>query len=115
MLNLIKRNLYFAPKSVKAKAYIARMRPIVEYTASCWSPLSVLLNHQLKRVQDSMAKFVSNYFPRERHYKDFSTTKLIESLSWASLVERREPAKPTMAFGAFKSGFPKKKAAHQAD
>ena len=35
VLNMLRRNLYYAPKSVKSKAYTACVRPIVEYAASC--------------------------------------------------------------------------------
>ena len=35
ILNMLRRNLYFAPISVKTKAYMSCVRPIVEYAASC--------------------------------------------------------------------------------
>ena len=38
VLNMLRRNLLFAPKSVKAKAYISTVRPLIETASICWSP-----------------------------------------------------------------------------
>ena len=38
VLNMLRRNLYFAPKSVKSKAYQATVLPILEYASNCWAP-----------------------------------------------------------------------------
>ena len=40
VLNMIRRNLHFAPKAVKETAYISAVRPIVEYASAVWSPNS---------------------------------------------------------------------------
>ena len=48
VLNMLKRNLYFAPKSVKCKAYQASILPILEYASNCWSPTSQKQNNSLK-------------------------------------------------------------------
>ena len=40
VLNMLRRNLYFAPKSVKSKAYLATVLPILEYASNCWAPTS---------------------------------------------------------------------------
>ena len=95
---MIKRNLHFAPHSVKAKAYLATVRPILEYGSVCWSPPNLQLNHQLEGIQNSAAKWVTNSYPRKGQYKQFSILKLIKSLGWHSLEERRDEAMLTMAF-----------------
>ena len=40
VLNMLRRNLHFAPMSVKCKAYTATVLPIIEYASSCWGPTS---------------------------------------------------------------------------
>ena len=64
ILNLLRRNLHFAPKSVKVKAYQSCVRPILEYANTCWSPTSQKYNKQLEMVQHNAAKFASNTYPR---------------------------------------------------
>ena len=45
---MFRHNLHFAPQSVKAKAYLATVRPILEYGLVSWSPSSSQLIHQLE-------------------------------------------------------------------
>mgnify|MGYP003314183072 CR=1 FL=1 len=40
VLNMLRRNLHFAPKSVKIRAFQACVLPIVEYASTCWAPNS---------------------------------------------------------------------------
>ena len=77
---MIRRNLYFAPRSVKCKAYKACVRPIIEYGSSCWSPTSAKLNHRIEMIQHNAVKFVTNKYPKKGHYGEFSVTDLIEEL-----------------------------------
>jgi hypothetical protein len=98
VLNMLRRNLHFAPKSVKCKAYMACVRPILEYASSCWSPTSDKLNHSVEMVQHNAAKFVTNTYPRKNHYKEFSISRLIKQLQWDSLEHRRNQSKLTMAY-----------------
>ena len=86
MLNLLRRNLYFPPPSVKAKAYLATVRPILEYGSVCWSPSSAKLAHKVEMVQHNAAKFVTNRYPKNGDYDNFSISSLIDSLGWESLV-----------------------------
>ena len=95
---MLKRNLYFAPKSVKCKAYIACAQPILEYESSCWSPTSNKLKNQLEMVQHNAAKFVSNSYPKKGDFSSFSITKLLNDLNWESLEERRQNARLSMAY-----------------
>ena len=59
------RNLYFAPRSVKIKAYNSCVRPILEYGATCWSPTSEKINNKIEMVQHTAAKFVTNLYPKK--------------------------------------------------
>ena len=98
ILNLLRRNLYFAPKSVKMKAYTACVRPILEYAAACWSPTSEKLNNSIEMVQHKAAKFVTNIYPRKGHYEEFSISRLLNYLNWDSLEERRRQIRMTMVY-----------------
>ena len=75
VLNMLKRNLYFAPKSVKCKAYQATVLPILEYASNCWSPTSQKQNNSLEMVQHNAAKFVSIFHPKKGNYDNFQLAK----------------------------------------
>ena len=98
VLNLLRRNLYYAPVSVKSKAYFACVRPILEYGNTCWSPTSEKSNHAIEMVQHNAAKFATNCYPKKGHYQDFSIHRILQDLDWTSLKERRDQAKVTMVY-----------------
>ena len=93
---MIRRNLYFAPRSVKTKAYLATVRPILEFASICWDPIYQKQKNTLEMVQRSAAKFVTNCYPRRD--ADISVTKLVKELGWDSLEERRKQNKLVMAY-----------------
>ena len=39
-------------------------------------------------VQHTAAKFVTNLYPKNGHYNEFSITKILEQLKWETLEER---------------------------
>ena len=80
VLNMLKRNLYFPPKSVKSKAYQGTVLPILEYASNCWSPTSLKQNNSLEMVHHNAAKFVSNFYPKQGNYENFSITKILNEL-----------------------------------
>ena len=98
ILNLLRRNLYFAPRSVKSKAYLACVRPILEYAAACWSPTSESMNQKIEKIQRSAAKFVTNCYPKKGHYDEFSVSSLLRELEWDTLENRRKQIKTIMAY-----------------
>ena len=63
VLNMIRRNLHFAPKEVKETAYMSTVRPIIEYASTVWSPNSEQLKEHIETVQNNAAKFVLNKYP----------------------------------------------------
>ena len=97
VLNMLKRNLFFAPKSVKRKAYQACSQPILEYASTCWAPTFKKLSETLENVHHTAAKFVSNIYHKKGKYEHFSITQLLENLNWRSLEKRRQEARLTMA------------------
>ena len=98
VLNMLRRNLLFAPKSVKAKAYISTVRPIIETASICWSPSADKYKKMIEGVQHSAAQFVANYYPKKGKYEEYSISKLIKELGWTPLEERRNQAKLIMAY-----------------
>ena len=98
VLNMLRRNLYFAPKSVKTKAFQACVQPILEFGSACWAPTSNKMNNNLEMVQHKAAKFVSNICPKKGDNSKFSITKVLQGLNWDTLEERRNQARLTMAY-----------------
>ena len=88
----------FAPKTVKSKAYIATVRPIIETASICWSPSADKHKKMIEGVQHSAAQFVANYYPKKGRYEEYSISKLIKELGWTSLEERRNQAKLIMTY-----------------
>ena len=82
ILNMLSRNLYFAPKSVKAKAFQSSVLPILEYASTCWSPTSKKMNNTLEMVLHNGAKFVTNKYPKKENFNNFSISKILEDLNW---------------------------------
>ena len=87
VLNMLRRNLYFAPKAVKCKAYQACVLPIIEYASNCWSPTSYKLENCLEMINHNAAKFVTNIYPRKGKYDNFSITKILRKLSLLILTK----------------------------
>ena len=87
ILNLLRRNLNFAPKTVKTKAYMACVLPIVKFASSCWSTNSDKLKNSLEMIQHNAAKFITNTYPRKNDLKNFSITKTPKELNFDTLVK----------------------------
>ena len=69
LLKMIKRNLYYAPSSVKKQAYQSSVLPILDYGSTCWSPTSAKLTNLLEMVHHNAAKFISNIYPKKENMK----------------------------------------------
>ena len=95
---MLKRNLYFAPRSVKNKAYQSSVLPILEYASSCWSPTSLKQINSLEMVHHNAAKFVSNIYPKRGKFEQFSIHKILNDLNWKSLEYRRKQSRLIMTY-----------------
>ena len=98
VLNMVRRNLYFAPKSVKETAYISTVRPITEYASTVWSPNSEQLKQTIEVVQNNAAKFILNKYPKKSELSSFSSSALVEDLGWESFEWRRIRSRCCMAY-----------------
>ena len=77
---MLRRNLHFAPKSVKNKAFQSCVLPILEYGSICWSPTSLKMDNKLEMVLHNGAKFVTNKYPKKGSYDSYSISKILESI-----------------------------------
>ena len=85
-LGFIRRNLGDCTASVKAAAYSAVVRPVLEYSSTVWDPHQTSDIHNLEQVQRRAARFV------HRNYTERTlgcVTSMVQSLGWESLQHRR--------------------------
>ena len=82
-LGFLRRNLKISAVQLKATAYKAYVRPILEYACSVWDPYTETNIKKLESVQRRAARFVLN-----RYQNTASVTEMIEQLKWPSLQHR---------------------------
>ena len=84
VINFLRRNLYRCSNEVKAAAFLAIVRPLMEYTSVVWDPhLNVYIN-MLRRA----ARWVTGCYGRYS-----SVTTMLASLKWPTLAQRRKIAR----------------------
>ena len=98
VLNMLRRNLYFAPKSVKTKAYMSCVLPILEYASTSWQPTSESSDSAIEMVQRNAARFISNNYSKKGEFKKISITKILNDLQMETLHERRNKSRLIMAY-----------------
>ena len=86
-LGFIRRNLYSCPQRTKEAAYKTLVRPLVEYSSAVWDPHTNDLSKHLESVQKRAARFVCGDFTSR---SKGCVSKMITSLNWDSLAERRK-------------------------
>ena len=96
MRGFLQRNLRKCPSNVKERAYIAYVRPTLEYSSSVWDPYHQNLVHQIEMVQRRAARFVKADFNQQH-----SVTKMMEDLQWQTLRERRLQNRAVMMYRIF--------------
>ena len=98
VLNMLRRNLYFAPVSVKMKAYKSCVMPIIEYANICWAPTSAKLCNSIEMVQHHAARFIANAYNNKKQNNHTSITKILQHLKLTSFEERRNRSRLIMAY-----------------
>ena len=83
----LQRHLRQCSSLVKAKAYFAFVRPIVEYASVIWCPHTTCDITALEAVQHKAARFVCNDF-----LSYSSVTVMMSNLKWNSLEDKRKQA-----------------------
>ena len=88
VLNFLRRNLYRRSNDVKAAAYLAIVRPLMEYASAVWDPhLNVYIN-MLEKIQKRAPRWVTGCYDRYS-----SVTTMLASLQWPTLAQRRKIAR----------------------
>jgi len=80
----LQRNLRQCSILVKSKAYLAFVRPIVEYASVIWSPYTNCDKNCLEGMQRKAVRFVYNDFSSYS-----SVTSMFNQLKWNTLEDRR--------------------------
>ena len=82
---MLRRNLKKCSKAAKATAYLALVRPKLEYASAVCDPYEVKYIDKLEMVQRRAARFVQSNYSREA-----SVSAMINDLEWDTLQQRRE-------------------------
>jgi len=90
-LGFLKRSLKISSPKLKAKAYLAFVRPILEYASSIWDPSTQVNIDRIEMVQRRAARYVLN-----RYSPESSVTEMLETLGWPTLQHRRTNARLSM-------------------
>ena len=89
-LGFLRQNLHQCSQDIKEAAYRGLNHPILENSSCVWDPQGVVLQQEIKKVQNRAARFVtSNYC-----YETGSMTGILEKLKWESLKKRRRDSRP---------------------
>ena len=97
-LGLLKRNLKISNKTLKTQAYFTFVRPLVEYASPVWDPHTDSNIHKIEMVQHRAARFVFNKYMTSSEDGSHSVTKMLESLGWKSLEQRRTEARLVLMY-----------------
>lgn len=84
-LGFVQRNLKNATQKIKELAYLAYVRPLLDYACTVWDPSKKNRIDGLEKIQNRAARFVLGQYDRFS-----SVTNMKQSLGWASLDLRRK-------------------------
>ena len=84
IVGILQRNLSSCDRSVKARAYLSLVRPIVEYATVAWSRHTNKWIDCIESVQRRAARFVNSDYSRYG-----SVSSKLTDLNWPSLQSRR--------------------------
>ena len=86
VLSFIRRNLRKCHRNVKIDAYNYFVKPILDYSASIWTPHSLKYINKLKAIQKRAARFIMSDFHRTT-----SVSETLKNLKWKSIqTEHKE-------------------------
>ncbi len=84
-LNFVRRNLHRCPQNTKEHAYMALVRPHLEYSSTVWDPNWKIDINMIEMIQNRTARFVTNNY----NYNPGSMTSIMNTLDWPTLETRR--------------------------
>ena len=104
ILNFVKRNLTNCLTTVKRQAYLALVRPIMEYASPVWDPYyNSDIRYKLEKVQRRAAHWALSDYSRESSVTSIS---LLSSLKWPTLQQRRLLSRLLFFYKIFKQQIP---------
>ena len=92
-LGFLRRNLKISSREIKETAYKTLVRPIMEYAATVWDPLTQANIDSMEAILRRAARFVLR-----RYRNTSSVSNMIDELRWPSLQDRRRAARLTMLY-----------------
>ena len=94
-LGFIRRNLKRCPVSCRKNAYLALVRPLLEYGSSVWDPHYQKDIDQLERIQRNAARFITGDY---KSSTPGSVTNLVKKCDLPPLQERRRHLRLTLFY-----------------
>ena len=94
-LGFLWRNLRRCPTNCRRSAYLALVRPILEYGATVWDPYLQSDIGKLEQIQQSAAHFITGDY---RSMTPGSVTKLLTKCNLPPLQERRRHLRLTLFY-----------------
>ena len=91
VLGMLRRNLKGCNRATKSTAYLALVRPHLEYATCVCAPYETKYINQLEMVQRRAARFVCNNYTQQA-----SVTNMMSELGWDSLEHRRQATRLTL-------------------
>ena len=95
-LGFVNRNLRQCPKQVKAQAYTALVRPILEYASAAWDPHHKYKINKIEQIQRRAARIATNCWSQEKG----CVSNALQELEWVSLESRRKQSRLTHLYKA---------------
>ena len=99
-LGFLRRNFYQCPQYVKEAAYRGLVHPILEYGCCVWDPHGVILQQEIKKVQNRAARFVTSNYSFETG--SMTVTGILENLKWESLKKRKRDSRLILLYKGLK-------------
>jgi len=94
-LGFLRRNLRHCPTSCKRNAYLALVRPLLEYGVVIWDPYRKQEIDKLERIQRNAARFIAKDY---RSRSPGFVTGLMNKYNLPPLQERREQLRLTFFY-----------------
>ncbi|KAI8518059.1 hypothetical protein Bbelb_040760 [Branchiostoma belcheri] len=92
-LGMLRRCLRISSNAAKERAYMALVRPSLEYGCSVWDPHTKDQVSRVEMVQRRAARFVCSDYRRTS-----SVSSMLQNLGWQSLEVRRKIARQVMLY-----------------
>ena len=90
MLNLLRRSMHGCHKDAKKRAYLALVRPHLEYASPVWSPHQQKSIDNIEKIQKRAARWIrGTKWNRTNNCWSTAYTELCKNLQWVTLECRR--------------------------